>query len=468
MNCFDIGPFRLDGEARTVSLHGVPLALAPKAVETLLVLVERAGQVVSKDELFERIWPEGAVEEANLAQNVYVLRKALRAHADGEWIATVPRRGYRFTGPVREVREGGHEGSARAASRNPRAAWMAVFGALLLMLVPSAKGEVVAHRSTLSQPGAQAFALGRYYWNQRTKDGIVKSIRYFTEVVQHDPSNALGYAGLSEAYAMVPQYEVQSIPMKVAMTRAWSYAHQALAIDKDSAEGHAALGELLNTDEKSAPGGGKRELERAVALDPDNANAHLWLGVALYELGDRDGARAELETSERLEPAAPATESWLADVFFLDRNYDAAAEHLRRALEIDPNRSDALAQLGAVEVQRGAFSKALAADERFARSCKCGPYAELMNAYVYARMQRPERAQSALAHAERTMPRGKDESINVAFVYIALGDRAKALSALQRARVWEHGKTAYLAADPRFDPVREDPRFRRWTEARNS
>ena len=198
-----------------------------------------------------------------------------------------------------------------------------------------------------------------------------------------------------------------------------------------------------------------------MALDQRNQRKRrilMWLGVALYEIGDRRGARAELETSERLEPAAPATESWLADVFFLDRQYDAAAEHLRRALEIDPNRSDALAQLGAVEVQRGAFSQALAADERFARSCKCGPYAELMNAYVYARMQRRELAQAALAHAERTMPRGKDESINVAFVYIALGQRARALAALQRARVWEHGKTAYLAADPRFDPVREDPR----------
>ena len=192
MNCFDIGPFRLDGEARTVSLHGVPLALAPKAVETLQVLVERAGQVVSKDELFERIWPEGAVEEANLAQNVYVLRKALRAHADGEWIATVPRRGYRFTGPVRELREVRTEAGVPAGSRNPRAAWMAVLGALILMLVPSAKGEVVAHRSSLSPGGAQAFALGRYYWNQRTKDGIVKSVRYFTDVVQRDPDgNAL-------------------------------------------------------------------------------------------------------------------------------------------------------------------------------------------------------------------------------------------------------------------------------------
>lgn len=97
----DFGGFRLDPQLHVLQHDGEPVALTPKAVETLSVLALRAGEVVSKDELLAAVWPDTHVEEATLTQNVYTLRKTLGALApDLELIETVPRRGYRFLPPV--------------------------------------------------------------------------------------------------------------------------------------------------------------------------------------------------------------------------------------------------------------------------------------------------------------------------------------------------------------------------------
>jgi DNA-binding winged helix-turn-helix (wHTH) protein len=91
------GPFHLDAGNRLLLRAGEPVPLTLKAVETLLVLVENAGRVVTKDELMRSVWPDTFVEEGNLAKNVFALRKALGDADDGrEYIETLPKRGYLF------------------------------------------------------------------------------------------------------------------------------------------------------------------------------------------------------------------------------------------------------------------------------------------------------------------------------------------------------------------------------------
>jgi len=100
----DFGPFRLDAAGRLLWRGDTLLDVPPKAVELLAVLVAEAGQVVPKNELLRRAWPETFVEEANLSVNVSILRRTLGNRADGKpWIQTVPRRGYRFVGSVVET-----------------------------------------------------------------------------------------------------------------------------------------------------------------------------------------------------------------------------------------------------------------------------------------------------------------------------------------------------------------------------
>ena len=101
---YEFGPFRLDPSTPLLLREGRPVALTLKAVETLVVLIERSGRVVSREELIEAVWPDTVVEENNLSVNVSMLRKALGEGVSGEkYIETVPRRGYRFSANVREV-----------------------------------------------------------------------------------------------------------------------------------------------------------------------------------------------------------------------------------------------------------------------------------------------------------------------------------------------------------------------------
>src|SRR5262245_55566240 len=98
---FDFGPYNLDPAKRRLLRSGDPVALPPKAFDTLVILLERHERVVSKDELLRTIWPDTVVEEASLSQQIFLLRKTLNSGIEeAEYIAKIPRRGYRFVGPI--------------------------------------------------------------------------------------------------------------------------------------------------------------------------------------------------------------------------------------------------------------------------------------------------------------------------------------------------------------------------------
>ena len=104
---YECGPFRLDPLNHSFSRDGVPIPLPPKAFETLLVLVEHRGNLVEKEQLLKAVWPDTFVEENNLTQYISLLRKVLGDGPDQrQYIETVPRLGYRFVAPVREVKAG--------------------------------------------------------------------------------------------------------------------------------------------------------------------------------------------------------------------------------------------------------------------------------------------------------------------------------------------------------------------------
>jgi DNA-binding winged helix-turn-helix (wHTH) protein len=105
---YEFGPFRVDSCKRLLLRNGEPVPLAPKVLETLLVLLENRDRVLSKDELLRQVWGDTIVEEGGLTRNISVLRKSLgEKPEDHHYIVTVPARGYRFVAAVRERRESG-------------------------------------------------------------------------------------------------------------------------------------------------------------------------------------------------------------------------------------------------------------------------------------------------------------------------------------------------------------------------
>ncbi len=117
---YEFGGFHLDRDERVLRRGNAPVPLTPKAAEILLMLVGRHGHIVEKADLMRQVWRDTAVEESNLTQNIYTLRRVL-SDADGRcpFIETVPRRGYRFVGPVREIREQPPDAVAAESTSNP-------------------------------------------------------------------------------------------------------------------------------------------------------------------------------------------------------------------------------------------------------------------------------------------------------------------------------------------------------------
>lgn len=115
---YEFGPFRVDPDKQVLLREGRPIAVTPKAFDTLLVLVRRSREVVTKEELLKAIWPDSFVEEANLSQNIFMLRKALGdTLEERRYIVTLPGRGYRFAAPVFTVTVGGEALIAQMRSR---------------------------------------------------------------------------------------------------------------------------------------------------------------------------------------------------------------------------------------------------------------------------------------------------------------------------------------------------------------
>ena len=115
---YEFGPFRMDPDKQILLRGNDPVPVTPKAFETLLVLVRRSRDVVSKEELLKEVWPNSFVEESNLSQNIFLLRKALGDTAENrQYIVTLPGRGYRFAATVRTVTEQGEALVAQARTR---------------------------------------------------------------------------------------------------------------------------------------------------------------------------------------------------------------------------------------------------------------------------------------------------------------------------------------------------------------
>ena len=117
------GPFLIDVGERMLQRDGEPVPLTPKAFDVLVALLERPGQLISKEELLQKVWPETFVEESNLAYNVFALRKALGDTAENSrYIETVPKKGYRFRATVIPAYPAGdRQPASESGPRPPRA-----------------------------------------------------------------------------------------------------------------------------------------------------------------------------------------------------------------------------------------------------------------------------------------------------------------------------------------------------------
>jgi DNA-binding winged helix-turn-helix (wHTH) protein/tetratricopeptide (TPR) repeat protein len=171
---YEFGRYRLDSVRRLVTRGGEAVPLTPKTFDLLLTLVQHRGQILSKEELLRRIWPRAVVEESNLTQNVFVLRKALgETPDDHRFIVTVPGRGYRFVAPVREFEEEGEWAEAGAGPNQ---------GAVTIAVLP--------FKSIDRQAGDE-------YWGPGLAGSLINRLNRLRAIVARPITSVLRYADAS-------------------------------------------------------------------------------------------------------------------------------------------------------------------------------------------------------------------------------------------------------------------------------
>jgi DNA-binding winged helix-turn-helix (wHTH) protein/TolB-like protein len=642
---FRFDPFVLDESDRRLLKDGQPVAIEPKVFETLIVLLENGGRLVSKDEILSRVWPDSFVEEASLPRNIHELRKALGDNpSNPRYIETVPKRGYRFRAEVIEVTDkdaplvvekwtsaeivteeveeitGASDLSAEiplhdkaiqvppvsqrnliSSFRRRRLAVVSivVFGLIGLLVywqaasspeLPATGAEVksmavlpfttlgaksedkylglgladvlitqlgrmrqivirpigavqkhaeteqpdplavgrelgveavlegsVQHagdnlrvtvrllrvgdgvvlwsgkfdekftdifslQDSLSQQVAEALTLnmsreerelltkrytnnveayqlylkGRYFWNRRTTEGLRRSLEYFNQAIEVDPTYALAYAGLADAYALlVWQHE---LPPSEYIPRAKAAATRALEMDEMLGEAHTSLGFVKFWYEWDFPGA-ESEYRRGVELKPDYATAHHWYGEFLVLMGRTEEGFKELRMAQEADPLSLRINSDIGGMLFFARQQDQAIEQLKKALEMDPHFPLVKMLLAMAYNQKGMAEEAIAELREEANKPDTLPILKALLGYSYAKAGRTAEAVTILNGLKDTPPKRFIPSFGIALVYVGLGQNEQALEWLEKARTERDPFMVYIKMDPNFDTLRGDPRF---------
>ena len=353
------GRCTFDPDAKSVVCGGRAIPLTGKSAELLAILLETPNAVVANDVLRDRLWPAGFVEPGNLAQQVYVLRRALAVDPTVA-IETAARRGYRLratAGGQRVTVPGPSFLRPRPWPVHARTAVLSLVAAAALIVLPGGAAVVRTSVDDVNAPAARTYALGRYFWERRGTENLARAQAYFQRTIALAPKSSLGYAGLAEVWGLRADADM-SKSHEGLTRRAYAYAQQAVARDQDSGVAHAALGlALLEKDQASKA---LVELRMALALDPRNAEAHEWYAIQLLMRGNVADAGRHFEAAAELQPENVAITTWRAWIRYYLRDFDTAAADFRTALELNPDFDVARLGLISALVQRGAFGEAAA------------------------------------------------------------------------------------------------------------
>lgn len=315
-------------------------------------------------------------------------------------------------------------------------------------------------RAPTSDPEAYNLYLqGRYHWYRRTGEGFRQAISFFERAVARDPTYALAYVGLGDVYSLLGASDYGVLPPNRAFPRAKEALGRALRLDPESAEAHAALGNVLMTYDWDWRGA-EREFRRALALNPGYAPARHWYALDLLVMGRHEDALREVRRARELEPLSLVMSTGMARVLYFTRDYPAAETEYRRALAMDSTFVTARLGLGLTLLQRGDPAGALAeyrAALRFLGGSQ--PVVSTLIAHASAVAGRTAEARQALAALERETAARYVPPEYLALARLGLGERDAALALLEQAHANRSGAMAFLGVEPLLDPLRSDPRF---------
>ncbi|HJQ22653.1 MAG TPA: winged helix-turn-helix domain-containing protein [Blastocatellia bacterium] len=315
----------------------------------------------------------------------------------------------------------------------------------------------LTRRYTESQEAYQAYLKGRYYWAKWNGGALQKSLDYFEQALAADPQYALAHCGVADVYNLFGYLGL--MPPRDAFPKSEAAARRALAIDDALSEAHLSLAKVKLFYDWDGPGF-EREIERALDLDPNDADAHSMRGTYLLALGRFDEALAERKRGQELDPLSPLLTIGVAWVHYYARRYDQAIEWDKKTIELDTNFVPAHNDLAMAYLLKGMDAEALneLLTARTISGAKPETIAALRQAYGAAGIKGYWQKELELANNEaQHAPVG---SMRMARIYALLGDRDRAIEWLNKAYDERNSLLIFAGVLPLYDGLRDDPRFR--------
>ncbi len=329
-----------------------------------------------------------------------------------------------------------------------------------LKLRVSRDEKALAKNYTESNEAYQLYLKGRFYWNKRTPQGLHTSVEFFDQAIQRDPTFALAYAGLADAYALLGGPEAGGdMPPGETLPKAKAAALKAVEIDESLAEPHVSLAHVTYFYDRDWPAA-EREFKRAIELNPKYPAAHHWYAIYLSTVPRRiPEALEEIRRALELDPTNLIINAWYGRILLLAGQVDQSIEQLRNTVQLDPNFIIARYRLGQAYAQKQMYDQAI---DEFSQLLKLpdGKQLGLMGlAYVYSLAGKRREADQTL---DELLQLSKVQHVSpgqIAVIYIARGEKDKAFQYLEEANRIFDLNVVRLKVERRFDPLRSDPRF---------
>jgi tetratricopeptide (TPR) repeat protein len=300
---------------------------------------------------------------------------------------------------------------------------------------------------------------GRYFWNKRTPEGVKEGEKYFHEAIARDSEFAQAYVGLADAYIFQGGWGTQ--PATVVLPRAETAVRQALVLDPENAEAHAALGLIAMNYEWDWPKA-EREYKIALVLNPNDAIAHHWYAEYLAAQGRFDEALGELRRAEELDPLSVAIGADRGKILYFARRYDDAITQLNKTLEMDPAFLNSYHWLVRAYLQKGMQSEAQATLDRLRRVGGESIYYQASVSRMRGTQGRRQEVRQIMGTIDRAaLVADPGQMLQM---QMAMGNTSQAFTSMEKCYATHSTVMTSLKVNPDYDDLRGDPRFAKYLD----
>ena len=310
-------------------------------------------------------------------------------------------------------------------------------------------------RPTDSLEAYNLYLLGRHLWNMRGKDNLLKAVDYYQRALDIDAEFASPYMGLAEVYLTL--WDNLELPPAECVQKAKQFAQKTLALDPENAGAHVCLAVIRSSVDFDFAGS-EAGFRRSLDLNPGDAFAHQAYAFYLSDVGRPGEAITEMKLARDLDPLAPRIRANVGHVLCRAAKYEEARQELEEALKIDPRHPTTYAYLSEVCRMTGRYEEGVAHIKK-AIALLDYPGFSAQLAIMYAESGETDRARAMI---EELIGRAKTEFVSTVYLAAAfgsVGDMDIAFRLLEEAFAYGDARLISLGADPMFSMFRSDPRF---------